>query len=70
MIREWAYRGEGWFDYWTSSCLRCMIVRHPHHDAGYYVLHIDGERVTSVNTLELAKWKAHNQIEGETHVHS
>ena len=67
---EWRYLGVGWTDVWTCMDGRCMITRHPHHDAGYYILTIDGEETARVNTLELAKWKAHNQIEGETHVHS
>jgi hypothetical protein len=64
MIREWAYRGEGWFDYWTSSCLRCMIVRHPRHDAGYHMIWIDGECIAKADNLAFAKWKAHNYLEG------
>lgn len=60
---EWDYQGDGWFDRWYSSCMRVMIVRHPRHDRGDYVIWIDGARVAQRDQIGFAKWKANNLIE-------
>jgi hypothetical protein len=63
-MSEYKYVPYGWSDVYVSSNARVMITRHPRRDRGDYVVTIDGERVCQSDSLVLAKWKAHNLLEG------
>jgi hypothetical protein len=64
-VSEYKYMPCGWLDVYVSEDARVMITRHPRHDRGEYVVTIDGERVCQRDSLALAKWKAHNLLEGK-----
>ena len=63
-MTRWIHNGHAWIDTYTTTCGSCMITRHPQKDRGEYVIWIDGERIAQRSTLELAKWKAENTMEG------